>query len=286
MRHRRARRPAVSVPVVIDARRLEGEADDRDEREEELNTMTWKQVSGAVVAAATLGIGGVLQAQQPPAQAAGGGAQDRVGAVKQSLQEGMARIRQYEWVETTIISLKGEEKSRKQNRCYYGADGKVQKTSLDQAPPPAQAKSGGGRRGGKVKQQVVENKKDEMKEYMERAGTLIHAYVPPNPAQIQAAKDAGRIAMNPQAGGRVRLVISQYLQAGDALTIDLDPATNRLLGLGVNTYLDKPDEPVTLAVQMTTLPDGAIYAAQTTLDAKAKNITVVIQNSGYRPISR
>ena len=248
--------------------------------------MTWRQISATVIAAATVGIGTILQAQQPSAQAAGGGAQDHVAALKQSLQQGMAKIRQYEWVETTIISLKGEEKSRKQSRCYYGADGKVQKTSLDQAPPPEQAQSGGGRRGGRMKQKVVENKRDEMKDYMERAGALIHRYVPPDPAQIQAAKDAGRIATKPQAGGRVRLVISQYLQAGDSLTIDLDPATNRLLGLGVNTYLDKPDESVTLAVQMNTLPDGAVYAAQTTLDAKAKKITVVVQNSGYRPISR
>jgi hypothetical protein len=66
----------------------------------------------------------------------------------------------------------------------------------------------------------------------------------------------------------------------------VDAAANRLLGLGVNTYLDKPDESVTLAVQMNALPDGALYAAQTTLDAKAKNITVVIQNSGHRPVSR
>ena len=137
-----------------------------------------------------------------------------------------------------------------------------------------------------MKERVVENKKDEMKEYMERAAALIHAYVPPDPAKIQAAKEAGRIAANPQAGGKVQLVISQYQQPGDSLTLDVDAAANRLLGLGVNTYLDKPDESVTLAVQMSSLPDGALYAGQTTLDAKAKNITVVIQNSGHRPVSR
>ena len=99
--------------------------------------MTWKQVSGVVVAGLTLGVGAILHAQQPPAQAAGGGAQDQVAALKQSMQQGMAKIRQYEWVETTIISLKGEEKARKQNRCYYGTDGKVQKVSLDQPAQPA-----------------------------------------------------------------------------------------------------------------------------------------------------
>ncbi len=144
----------------------------------------------------------------------------------------------------------------------------------------------GGRRGGKVKEKVVENKKDEMKEYMECAASLIHSYVPPDPAKIQAAKGAGRIVTTPQAGGKVRLAISQYLQPGDGLTLDVDTAASRLVGVGVNAYLDKPDETVTLAAQMNARPDGAIYAAQTTLEAKAKNITVVIQSSGYRPVSR
>jgi hypothetical protein len=250
--------------------------------------MTKTHVAGALVAAATLGIGALLQAQQPPAQAAGGGAQDQVAALKQSMQQGMALARKYEWVETTIISLKGEEKARKQNRCYYGADGKVQKVSLDPAPAAEQEQGGrGGRRGGgKLKEKVVENKKDEMKEYMERAAALIHSYVPPNPEKIQAAKDAKRVAMNPQAGGKVQIVISQYQLPGDSLTLDVDAASSRLLGLGVNSYLDKAEDAVTLAVKMNTLPDGALYAAQTTLEAKAKNITVVIQNSGYKPASR
>jgi hypothetical protein len=56
--------------------------------------------------------------------------------------------------------------------------------------------------------------------------------------------------------------------------------------MGVNTYLDKPDETVTLAVQMSTLSDGALYAAETTLNAAAKDITVVIQNSGYKPAAQ
>jgi hypothetical protein len=249
--------------------------------------MTWKQVAATVAGVAVLVIGAAVHAQQAPAKAEGGGSQDRVAALKQSMQEGLARIRQYEWIETTIISLKGEEKARKQNRCYYGADGKVQKVSMDQAPAQDKQQSGGGgRRGGRVKQQVVENKKDEMQDYMQRAAALIHKYVPPAPAQIQAAKDAGRIAVNPPAGGKVRLVISQYLQPGDSLAIDVDPATNRLLGLAVNSYLDKPEDAVTLDVQMATLPDGALYAGQTTLDAKAKNIRVVIQNSGHRPVSK
>ena len=54
-------------------------------------------------------LGASVAAQETPAPAAGGAA-DRVAALKQGMQEGLAKIRQYEWIETTIISLKGEAK--------------------------------------------------------------------------------------------------------------------------------------------------------------------------------
>jgi len=43
---------------------------------------------------------------------------------------------------------------------------------------------------------------------------------------------------------------------------------------------------VTLTVGFAALPDGASYNPQITLDAKSKNITVVIQNSGHRLASQ
>jgi len=131
---------------------------------------------------ATLSVpSGAAQAPSTPDQT--------VAALKQNLQESQQRLRQYEWVETTVISLKGEEKARKQQRAYYGADGKLTKIPIGE-PQPEAAKGGRGGRGGRVKEKIVENKKDEMQDYMERAVTLIHTYVPPSPAQIQKAKDA------------------------------------------------------------------------------------------------
>jgi hypothetical protein len=58
-----------------------------------------------------------------------------VTAIKQSLEDSKVALHQYEWVETTIISVKGEEKSRTQQRCYYGADGKIQKIGPGPADP-------------------------------------------------------------------------------------------------------------------------------------------------------
>jgi hypothetical protein len=211
--------------------------------------------------------------------------EQRVAALKQSLAESHARIRTYEWVETTVISLKGEEKSRKQLRCYYGADGKLQKLPIDAAPAPPPAQRGG-RRAGRLAQAVVENKKEEMQEYMEQAAALVHRYVPPDPALIQKVKDAGKLAITPIEQGRVRLDLSDYLQAGDRLTVVVNAPTNTMAGLSVATYLEKPDDVVALDVQFGALTDGTTYTAQTTFEAKAKDIRVVIQNSGYRPLGR
>ena len=200
------------------------------------------------------------------------------------------KLRGYEWIETTIISLKGEEKARKQQRCYYGADGKVQKVPIADAAPKAAPEpkgGGGGRRGGaKVKETIIENKKDDMKEYMERAGALIQQYVPPSPEKIQAVKDAGKLKVTPGDGGKVRLELPDYVQPGDKLTIDINAAANSMAGVNVASYLDKKEDTVTLDVKFAALPDGTSYAGQTTLDAKAKNITVVTQNSGYRPVAK
>jgi hypothetical protein len=60
---------------------------------------------------------------------------EMVAALKQNLAESQQRLRQYEWVETTSLSLKGEEKSRKQQRVYYGADGKLTKLPIGAAQP-------------------------------------------------------------------------------------------------------------------------------------------------------
>jgi hypothetical protein len=58
--------------------------------------------------------------------------------------------------------------------------------------------------------------------------------------------------------------------------------SNRPLGVKVSTYLDDPKDAVTLDVRMGQLNDGTTYASDITLDAKAKKLTVAVQNSGYR----
>ena len=66
----------------------------------------------------------------------------------------------------------------------------------------------------------------------------------------------------------------------------MDAKAALLSALSVATYLEKPEDAVTLAVRFGTLADGTSYTAQTTLEAKAKNIRVLVQNSGHRPLAQ
>ena len=144
--------------------------------------MTSRPTQTMCLVVAAVALGASLAARSAETQQAGPTPQERVAALKQSMQESQTKLRQYEWTETTIISLKGEEKARTQKRCSYGADGKLQKVPIDSP--------------------------------------------------------------------------------------------------------DQAEDAVALAVQLGTLADGTSYTAQTTLDAAAKKIRVVIQNAGHHPRAR
>jgi hypothetical protein len=222
-------------------------------------------------------IGAAAAAAQSPSP------QDRIAALKQSLAENQAALRQYTWIETTTISLKGEVKKQEQKQCSYGADGKVQKTPLPGAPAPAAQQSGGGRRGGRVKKAVVEKKVDELKDYMERAAALVHQYVPPDAQKIQAAQAAGHVSVQPSAANAAKLTVKDYLKPGDSLAIGLDTAAKQLSEFNVSSYVDKPkDDDLTLAVTFARLPDGTSFPQKTVLDVTAKKVQVTIANSGYK----
>jgi len=214
------------------------------------------------------------QETTPPAQAAPT-TEERVAAIKTHLAQSMQALKQYQWIETTSVSLKGEEKSNTQNNCYYGADGKVVKTPV---AAPAEADEKRGLRG-----KIIENKKEEMGEYMQSAVALVKTYLPPDPAKIQAAKDAGKVSMTPLEGGkRVKVDIKDYEKPGDVLGIEVDMTTNQILGLSVASYLADAKDAVTLDVKMAALADGTGYPSTIVLDGKAKEIKVAITNSGHQ----
>ena len=183
--------------------------------------------------------------------------QEKVAAVKQAAAENKQRLQQYTWIETTQLTLKGDPKPPTQNSCRYGPDGQVQKTPM--GPPPQQPS------GGRMKQRIIEKKKEEMKDYMQDVKGVLAMYVPPDSQRMQEAYQSGNVALNPVAGA-VNLVFTNYAQPGDKMSLTFDTAAKK----------------ITTQVQMGSLPDGTNYAQQTVLNASAKALTVTTTNSNYQ----
>jgi hypothetical protein len=223
-------------------------------------------------------------ATTPPAETTAAQPGDRVAQIKASLAASKAALKGYEWVETTAVAMGGEEKARHENRCYYGAEGTLQKVPL-----AADAKDEKKKRG--LRGKAIENKKEEISAAVKEAMALMHQYAPLDPAKIQAAKDAGNLSVStPAPDGGVKVTIKNYLKAGDEVVIDIDGAKNTLKGVGISSYTGdaaaKEKGPVTGAVAYGVLPDGTLYPAKQTLVVSSQKLSIDVQNSGYKKHSQ
>jgi len=199
----------------------------------------------------------------------------RVGELVANLKKSRDAIKKYEWIETTTVSLNGEQKAQIEKRCYYGADGKVEKVMMTQPAPPERKR---GLRG-----LIAEKKKAELSDEMKQAIETLHQYVPPTHEQIEACKNAGNASIDViDPGKRVRLNFKDYKMPGDKLSIEVDLTNNRPATLAVTSYLDTPAKPLNCNVTFGTLDDGTTYAEETTLNLEKQGIKVVVENSGYR----
>lgn len=203
--------------------------------------------------------------------------QQKLAAVKESVAKNQAALHQYQWTEQTVVSLKGEVKKTTQSLCRYGPDGQVQKTPLSAPAPPPQDMR-------RLKRHIVEKKTDELKDYMQQAVDLIKDYVPPNPQQMQQAYVSGGVSLTPAGAGLIALQFKNYVKPGDSIIFTFNSATKSLTNLNVNTYISEPKDAVTLTVAFQTLPDGTNYAANTALNAAAKQVMVQMQNMNYQKL--
>ena len=199
--------------------------------------------------------------------------QQKLAAVKQAATENKQKLLQYQWIETTQLTLKGDAKPPTTNSCRYGPDGKVQKTAI--GPPPEQPS------GGRLKQRVIAKKKAEIKDYMQDVKALLSMYVPPDPQELQAAYQAGKVSLNPVLGA-VNLIFTDYAQPKDKIALTFDTASKTITGLTINIYMGQEKDAVTLQVRMGSLPDGTSYQQQIVISATAKQLVVTTKNSNYK----
>ena len=203
--------------------------------------------------------------------------QQKLAAAKESAARNQQALRSYSWIEKSELLLKGEVKNTKVDACRYGPDGRVQKTPIVEPPPPEK------KRG--LKGKIVAKKTGEMKEELESAVALVQQYLPPEPDKMQVVMNAGTASLSQAGPGFAALKFPGYAKAGDAITLTFESAVKTLRQLEVNTWLDKPENPVTLKVTMQALPDGTSHPSNVVLSIPSSKIEVRITKSNYQKLT-
>ncbi len=196
-------------------------------------------------------------------------------AAEEAVARNQAALRQYTWIQTTQISLKGEVKATKVESVLYGPDGQQQKTVIS-APQPKQEPGLRGR--------IEEHEEDELKNTLESASVLVQSYVPPSPEKLQAAVAAGNMQMLTAQPGQAILAFANYQLPGDSLTLTMNLEPRVMQTVDVSTWMGAPDKPVTLVVQMQQLPDGTNYPQLSTLSIPSSHVQVVVNNSDFQKV--
>ena len=213
--------------------------------------------------------------QQQPGGAASGAP---VSQLKRAIAANRAKLAKYQWVQDTEVNVKGKTRKDQQSMCRFGPDGKVVKTPMGSPAEPQQAHG--------LKAKIIENKKEEMQDYVERLKSLISEYIPPDPQMMQAAKQQGNAGVS-RANGVTTVTFVDYYKPGDKVAIGFDPAARKLVSYDVNTYLGDPkSDIVTMTNQFDTLPEGANYLRQSVINAQSKQIQITTTNSNYTPLGQ
>ncbi len=199
---------------------------------------------------------------------------EHLAAIRQNLEQSRHNLRGYHWKETIVVSQKGEDKSTMMNSCVYDAGGKVVRTP---EPVPASTHATG------VRSATPNAEKAELQSYEHSAVALMRSYVPPDPMKLQKCQQSGKMTTNVvEEGHRVKLTFKDYQKPGDEMTIEVNPESNQILSLAVNSFLATAKDGVTLNVDMASLPDGTTYPSKTRLDTPAKQMGLTVTNSDYQ----
>ncbi len=244
-------------------------------------TISLRKSASAPVAVTTILVGLSLTGRSATAQ--NPELQQRLAEVKEASAKNKQALATYTWQERDTISLKGEVKKQESFQVYMGPDGKPQKTPLNAEPAAQPSHANSGRRGGRLKEKVVESKKEEYKEYAQKIGALAHSYVPPDRAKLQQAFQQGNVKLGAGAtAGLVQLLITNYVKPNDSMTITFDKATKAIQSVQIASYMDSPSDVVKIAVQFAKLADGTNHIAAMTVQGVSKQLNVAVENSKYK----
>jgi hypothetical protein len=191
-------------------------------------------------------------------------------------KENAAAMRHFTWKSRTELKLKGESKKVKVEQVRYSSDGQLQKITLEESsPPPAEQK--GGRRGGRIKNKIIENKKEEFADLMQQLVVVAQSYGHIPPTQMQAFLKNAQFSMGKDTyEGTIQITGTGALNPADSMNIWIDKQTMMMRRIEISTVLDK--KPVQMTSEYIQMTNGPSFQSKATLEYPSKQIQVTVEN--------
>jgi hypothetical protein len=190
--------------------------------------------------------------------------------LKQAAARNKQSLTQYTWQQQETTSINGNVKKQELFQVRFGPDGKVQKTPIGSQQPTSV--SAGADLG------------PDYEGYAQQIMSLALSYAVPDPGRLEELNQEGKVKLGSAGHGQVQLVFRDYLKPGDSMTVVFDLAHKAIQNIQVSSYLNSPQDAVTLSAQRTMLPDGTNHLTNMVINGVGKHLTIQLQNSNYQKI--
>jgi hypothetical protein len=182
-------------------------------------------------------------------------------------------LRAYSHKRRVEIRVKGQVRASRVELIRY-VNGEKETIPLE---TPSQ--SAGPARGGGLRGRMVQKKKAEMKEEVERLNQLLGAYISPPSGMRDLLEKAtiSRTGAGPDAA--IQVAAKGVVEPSDSLTLTWSVARQRPEKIEIRSTLN--GKPVEAAVEFTALPEGPFYAARTVVSAPKNDLVIHIDEFDY-----
>lgn len=135
--------------------------------------------------------------------------------------------------------------------------------------------------GGLIRKYIAEQKKEKVQEEVEEIHALTRQYLPFNQAKFVSVLRTGKVDFERDGTSGDTLILNNYAKPGDQLRLMLNRTTMQIDRISVRTYLDQPQEMMTVDVRFSILADGTTYPALTSIAAPSMKLSIYTLNSNY-----
>ena len=191
----------------------------------------------------------------------------------QAQQENAAALRNYQWKSRTEIMKGGDSKKTQLSLVRYDANGSLQKTLISSTPDedvPSRGLIG----------HIAQKKKKDFLAMLEQLGQLARSYgeIPPEKMQ-QFMATASFVPVSGQQN-LIRIEGRDVLQAGDSMTVFVDPMSRRQRRIEIQTALD--GKTVRIVSQFQDLAQGGpTYMSRSEVHYDGTAIAIITENFDY-----